>query len=89
MIRPAFGIEQAHVEGGDGDGGRQQEIVLLEERAHGIPVRELPAAHGDVLGAAIAQAVLDRGDEPRVHPVPELGQVFAVFPASCTFHSSG
>jgi len=68
-------VEAADLERRHGDRGREQQIVRLEQGPHAVAVRELLAARLDVLGDAVAQAVLDRRDQPRVHARAKLGQI--------------
>src|SRR5882672_2914061 len=74
MLRPVLGVEPAERKGRHRHRRRQQQVVLLEERPHRIPVRHLLTAHVDVLRHAHAQAVLDARDETGIHLLPPLGQ---------------
>ena len=78
VLRPVLGVQPHHREGRHREAGREQQIVLLEERPHAVPVGELAAANLDVLLHGAAVAVLDAGDQPRIHLVAPLGQVLAV-----------
>src|SRR5437879_2475995 len=59
MLRPALRIDAAERQGGHGHRRRQQEVVLLEERAHRGPVDELMAPRFEIMHHALLRAVLD------------------------------
>ena len=68
------GREAVGGEGGDRDGGREQEVVILEEAVDRVDIGELPPPHGEIVFRPVAQAVADAGDEAGVHPVLEFLQ---------------
>src|SRR5204862_76497 len=61
-LRPTLGIEASHRQRGDRQRRREQQVVALEERAHGVPVSDLAAAHLDVIDEAVREPVLDGPD---------------------------
>ena len=77
------GGEAVGGEGRDGDGRRQQEVVILEEAVDRLHIVELACPHGEIVVGTVALAVPDAGDEAGVHPVLEFLQQAGV---ACLMH---